>query len=214
MTFSIAVRTVPQRKELFDKLHKDLLRIEQHPSIKGIHISSSLAVTPNENGCLALEAALTDKTDWVIFLEDDAGLITDFIGSVERWINDHMIPDIHIYPLGCQYAESWPSLEATMWVYPIKKFYCSVALVIRASKVLSLIQHLRDNAHVKQGFDLMSGHWHKTISISEDLVTPIPCFVDHLGDDSTLIDGREGRDIVGHFRGFRGYDYSYRGLDG
>lgn len=213
MTFSIAVRTVPLRKELFNSLHEKLLEIEKHPSVKGIHVSSSLAVTPNENGCLALEATLYDESDWVIFLEDDAGLINDFIGSVERWMNDHMISDVHIYPLGCQYYESWPSLEATMWVYPIRNFYCSVAMVIRRSMIPSILTFIR-NQNVTQGFDLLLGRWHKTASVSDDLITPIPCFIDHLGDDSLLAMGRGNGDIVGHFRGFRGYDYSYRGLDG
>jgi len=214
MTFSIAVRTVPQRKELFDQLYQDLLKIQQYPSVVGLHINSNDKISPNHNGIQALELALTDKSDWIIFLEDDAGLITDFIGSVERWINDHMIPDIHIYPLGCQYSQCWPSLEATMWVYPIKNFYCSVALLFRAKMVPSLIDYYHKYIYGTQGFDLMVGNWHKTVSISDDLITPIPCFVDHLGDDSLLAGTRSNHDIVGHFTGFRGYDYSYRGLDG
>jgi hypothetical protein len=79
--------------------------------------------------------------------------------------------------------------------------------------VPSILTFIR-NQNITQGFDLLLGRWHKTVSVSDDLITPIPCFIDHLGDDSLLAMGRGNGDIVGHFRGFRGYDFSYRGLDG
>ena len=203
MTFSIAIRTVPERAQLFGSL---MARLEQEETVA---VSASLRedVTPNENGCLALEMAECQDTDWVIFLEDDAGLIDDFMGSVERWIEDHATDDIHVYPLGAQYK--FPE-GATAWVYPLDHYYCSVAFVIRRSMIPSLVEYFRARPAVNQGFDLMIAEWHRTVSPSNHLLTPVPCFVEHLGDESTLIDGRSERNVVGRFFEFRGYDFTYQ----
>lgn len=210
MTFSFAVRTVPQRKELFDQLMMQLYA-EAHrgePHVTGISINDQTDITPNENGCRALDAA--EPADWVVFLEDDAGLIDDFLPSVQRWLNDFSHPDIHVYPLGCQYMESWLGCQ-DMWPYMLRDYYCSVAFVIRPTMIASLTRFVRSMPHVRQGFDRLVAEWHAAVSPSTCLRTPIPCFVEHLGDDSTLLDGRPDRNVVGRFRGFRGYDFSYRG---
>jgi len=206
MTFSVAIRTVPQRKELFGAL---MARLAVEPIPVPVHVSSNADVAPNENGCLAIQKALGEPAHWILFLEDDAGLINDFFGSTERWLKDHARPDVHVYPLGCQYPLS-NDPEVTAWEYPLRSFYCSVALLIRATLAPSLLAYMRCNDHVRQGFDLMTGHWHRTVSDSPHLITPVPCFVEHLGDVSTLIDGRPDKDEVGRFQCFRGFDFSYR----
>lgn len=207
MTFSVAIRTVPARRVLYTALIAQLTTMCR--SNQSIHISERVDVTPNENGCLALESAARQGTPWVIFLEDDAGLIHDFFGSVERWLSAYARPDIHLYPLGAAYSRCF-SEKSNVWEYPISAYYCSVAFAIRTEHVGSAVAYLRANPHVTQGFDLMLGHWHRTVSPSEIFLTPVPCFVDHLGDDSTLVGNRPDHNVVGHFHGFRGYDYSYQ----
>lgn len=210
MTFSIAIRTVPKRAELFSRLMEDIHRLWT-PSVIGLHVSCDDKISPNENACKALERTTVDNADWTLFLEDDAGLIEDFFGSTERWLEKNAKSDIHLYPLGCQYSESWPK-GTDKWEYPIAAYYCSVAGIIRSSQVSSLIACIRTTyGHVQQGFDILSGHWHRTVSSSDNLLTPIPCFVEHLGDESTLIEGRPDRNVVGRFRGFPGKDYVYCG---
>lgn len=209
MTFSIAIRTVPKRFPLFSELFYRAACMIMDDSVLGMNISANPEVAPNENGCRALEGAAAFGADWVIFLEDDAGLIHSFLPNVKWWIGNHAQDDVHIYPLGCQYDHWEPG--ATAWKYPIPMFYCSVAMIIRGTQVPSLVAYFRQNSHVAQGFDLMSGHWHESISKSPCLLTPIPCLVEHLGDDSTLIEGRPERNVVGRFRGFKGYDFSYVG---
>lgn len=206
--FNVAVRTVPARQELFASLMTQLVKAVPSTLVHGIHVSSRTDVTPNENACLALHSVRPDAS-WTIFLEDDAGLIDDFFGSVQRWLAVHARPDVHLYPLGAAYSSQFPK-DRHVWEYPISAYYCSVAFVLRTDWVSSAVGYMRMNSHVHQGFDLMMGHWHRTVSASEYFYTPVPCFVDHLGDESTLIDGRPGRNVVGRFCGFRGYDYSYQ----
>lgn len=204
-TFSIAIRTVARRRAMFLEL---LQRLAAAPydGLVPFYASSEEDVSPNENACIALEGAAKFGADWVLFLEDDAGPVDDFFGSVERWLADHADPTVHIYPLGTVLGTS--NVPAIRW--PIEQFYCSVALAIRAAQVPSLIAYLRANAHVRTGFDLMAGHWHRTVSESPFLIAVQPCLVDHLGDESTLIDTRPDRNVVGHFPRFLGRDYSYR----
>ena len=211
MTFSIALRTVPERSFLFSSLMRQLVQETalSEGAVRGIHVSRRPDVTPNENACLALEAALQDRAEWTLFIEDDAGPIDDFLGSVDRWLAKYQREDIHIYPLGCQYSHAWPKI-GDAWEYPISKFYCSVAMVIRAVFIPSLLVYIRSH-EARQGFDLMSGRWHQTVSSSPFLLTPMPCFIEHLGDQSTLIDGRSERNVVGRFAGFAGREYVYRG---
>ena len=101
-TFAFAVRTVPARRELFLPLAARLGAMTVDPRVVGLAISeaSEPETAPNENGCLALEAAVASGPDWVLFLEDDAGPIDDLVGSVDRWLDDHAEPDGHLYPLG------------------------------------------------------------------------------------------------------------------
>jgi len=203
MTFSICIRTVPARSELFQSL---LVRLVTCAPGVPIFVSADAGVSPNENGCLALDLAPLD-TDWTLFLEDDAGPIDDFIGSTARWLADHAVHNIHLYPLGHPIGNANTASAATRW--DISCYFCSVALAIRTSLVPSLTSYLRANAHVRTGFDLMAGHWHRTVSDSAHLLTPSVCLVDHLGDVSTLIDTRPARNVVGHFTAFRGTSYTY-----
>lgn len=208
MIFSFAIRTVPSRVMLFSALWKKISELSERDNVVGVGVSGRVDVTPNENACLALELGIKSPSDWTIFLEDDAGLIDRFMENVTWWIDKHQRSDVHVYPLGCQYSRCW-SEGMVAWDYPIDAFYCSVAMVVRSAMVPSLISYMRSNAHVYQGFDLMTGHWHRTVSSSNYLVTPVPCLIEHLGDDSTLIEGRPARNVVGRFGGFKGYDFSY-----
>lgn len=208
MRFALAVRTVPQRRELFLDLLEQLAVAFCHPEVVALSISADANVAPNENACLALEGAAIADCDWILFLEDDAGLVKDFVGSVGRWLSDHERPDVHLYALGSPLCVS--DVPAVAW--PIEQFYCSVALAVRASQAASLVAYLRANAHVRTGFDIMSGHWHRTVSDSPCLLAAQPCLADHLGDVSTLIETRPERNVVGRFKRFLGADYSYHSV--
>ena len=208
MTFSLAVRTVPKREALMASLLVRLRGMLQSPDVLGLHISANADVAPNENGCRALEAALADRADWIVFFEDDAGPIDDLVGSLQRWLAAYAAAWVHIYPLGCQY----PLPEGDAWQYPIDAFYCSVAMVMRPSLVPEMISYFRCRPYLVQSFDILLGRWHKAASECPHMLTPVPCFVDHLGDDSTLAETRPGHDAVGHFQGFKGYDFSYGGV--
>jgi len=207
-TFSIAIRTVPARRALFsDLLFYRLRSAPYHDGFRGLHVSGDARIAPNENACRALEAAANDDAAWVLFLEDDAGPIDDFFGSTMRWLGDHGDRNVHLYPLAHQYAQLH---DRDFWDYPIANYYCSVAFAIKSVWVPSAVQYLRDNSHVRQGLDLMLGHWHRTVSTSAHFIAPTTCFVEHLGDESTLIDGRPARNVVGRLRNFRGCDFIYR----
>jgi len=209
MTFSIGVRTV--RREGADYLSTFLSRLAEigatsHRDVLGVHIcdGTGLDITANENGCRAIETALCDRPDWVMFLEDDVDPINDLIGSVQRWMEDHERPGVHLYPLACQYSQCFKP-GATAWEYRTGAYYGSQALLLRASAAPSAINYVRTEWAPHRGFDLALARWHESYAPeTTHLVTPVPCFVDHIGSVSTL-----GCN-VGRFAGFPGRDFSYQ----
>lgn len=217
MTFSIGMRTI--QRSGADYLSRTLARLgevglyplcaDRRPRVLGLHISdgTGLDISSNENGCRAIELALQDNPEWVLFLEDDIDVIDDFIGSIERWLADHEQPTIHIYPLGCNYSQCFTP-EMTAWRYRTGAYYGSQALLLRASRARAFVAYVRTYWLPNNGnraFDLALARWHESIEPEQPfLLTPVPCFVDHLGSESTF-----GYN-VGRFAGFGGHAYSYR----
>lgn len=207
LDMSVAIRTIPRRQESFTAL---IDRLQSFGWSNSIFVSADQFITPNENACRALEEASKESNKWILFLEDDAGLPIFFMKNLELWLASNAVDDVHVYPLGCQYAHCWNdrNYEDRSWDYPIDLFYCSVAMVIRREHAASLVEYIR-RCEVRQGFDILTGRWHRTVSPSSRLRTPVPSLVEHLGDDSTLAGDRAEKNIVGRFAGFGGWDFQF-----
>lgn len=206
MTFSIGLRTAPREVDYLTATLKRLAEsgTMKHPQVLGVHVAYGEGLTPNENGCRAMQFALNDKPDWVIFLEDDIDVLDDFIGSVSRWLSDHERPHVHLYPLACQYSRCFDE-RATFWEYSTPAYYGSQGLVLRAMPAQAFINFVRTEWKPPRAFDMALARWHEQYEPSTThLVTPVPCFIDHLGDVSTF-----GYN-VGRFEGWRGREYSYK----
>ncbi len=209
MSFSICIPTVPVRESLFSALATNFGSWLGHAQVLGLHVSGRADFSLNENSCRALEAAAGDGSEGVVFVQDDAGPIRDFVGSTERWLEAHQVEDVHVYPLAHAYALDQvclylPTPDAQRWNYPIEGFFGAVALVIRASMVPSLITYIKESG-LSLAFDILVGRWHRSISQSTFLIAPIPCFVDHLGSKSTI------GNTVGQYPCFLGQEWAYCG---
>lgn len=206
MTFSIGLRTALRE---VDYLTATLKRLSEsgtmkHPQVRGLHVTYGHGLTPNENGARALELALKDNPDWVIFLEDDIDVLDDFIGSISRWLTDHERPKVHLYPLACQYSQCFEEGKS-FWEYSTPAYYGSQGLILRAEPAKAFINFVRHEWKPPRAFDLALARWHEAYEPeATHFITPVPCFIDHLGDVSTF-----GYN-VGRFVGFKGREYSYR----
>lgn len=207
MTLSIGIRSITREPDYLQGLLARLFDVGvfDDARVLGLHVNYGEGLTPNENGCRALERAALDAPDWVLFFEDDMDVIDDFLGSIERWMTKYERPDIHLYPLGCNYSQCFLP-DSDCWLYGVSKYYQSGCFLLRADKVAHLCDFMRTRPPVSRErcFDLNIARWHQEIEPqTEYLHTPVPCFVNHVGEVSSM------GCAVGTFAGFAGRDYSY-----
>lgn len=210
MTFSIAMRTMPRPYDYCRDTLRRLVDVGvfQHRSVIGFHLHHGDGLTPNQNGIGALQRAVRDHADWVLFLEDDIDVIDDFMGSVERWLTRFAKPTVRVYPLGCFYPESIKeNRERGVWELPLPKYYGSQAVLLRTDDAASYAEYLGRLAHEESHFDLLLADWHiRQEPLQPHLLTPAPCFIDHLGEQSLM----GTWDRTGRMTEFAGREWSYR----
>lgn len=218
-TFSIAIRTVPRTPDYFRATLHRLIDSGtlQHPSLLGLHVSNRPDLTPNENGARALRLAAQDSPRWIIFLEDDVDMIDDFLGSVDRWLDNRAQATIHAFPLSCFYPlELARCVEAgdDYWDYPLDLYYGSQGFAIRLLDALSFAHWVErlpnDYPRRDVSFDLKLAHWHRMREPNFPFMrTPSVPFLDHTGEFSAI--GPPGSwERVGRVTDFPGHEWSYR----
>lgn len=165
----------------------------------------------NLNVAQALEIGIRSGKKWILFLEDDIDVISDFVESVSLWIECHSISDINIYPLGASYDQVDYAFKEgkTSIKYRAKDFYGTQAVVFRADAVGSLIKRLRDNPYEmnREGtcYDLIIGKWAVENSKFDYFITPVPSFIQHTGRSSVI----NPRYQTHMFNSFPGHNWSY-----
>lgn len=180
----------------------------QHRDVRGFHVSHGEGLTPNQNGFQALRMAAHDAADWIIFIEDDIDIIDDFIGSVERWLAKFATPEVLAYPLGSFYPTITPwHHERGAWDIPCDMYYGSQAVLFRTCDALDFARWAEQSGRDTE-FDLHIAQWQEArTSSGARLLTPAPCFVDHVGVKSAM--GSWER--TGRMLDFPGRAWSYHG---
>lgn len=217
MTFSIAIRTITRKA---DYCRGTLTRLVetgslQHPELLGLHISHGEGISPNANGCRAIQMAVRDGADWIIFLEDDVDMIDNFLSDVELWLEDWSAPNVLAYPLSCFYSDAVKeSRRRGAWDrYPLDKYYGSQGFAIRTADALDFanwLTGLNKPFDRDVSFDIHLAQWHLLRRPAvKHVITPAPCFLDHTGEFSSI--GPPGSwERVGRVAGFAGRQWSYQ----
>ena len=216
MTFSIGIRTMPRKQNYIGQTLQRLLESGtlQHPDVKGLHLHHGEGISPNQNGCRALLAAAKDEAEWVIFLEDDIDVIDDFIPSIQRWLTDWERQDVMAYPLCCFYSDATREFaKRGAYDIPISKYYGSQGILFRTPDAVDYanwLTSLGKSFERDVSFDIHLSQWHtERLPKQKTLVTPAPCFIDHIGEFSLMGDpGSWAR--VGPVEGFGGREFRYR----
>lgn len=218
MTFSIGLRTITRLQRYCQQTLQRYLEsgVVYHPSVVGFHVSHGEDCSPNENAVRALRMAARDNPDWVIFSEDDVDIINDLIGSLERWLDRFARPTVRAYPLGCAY----PGLiqlarDRGCWDYPLEQFYGTQVVVFRTVDALdyaTFLENIPIDANRRDiCFDLWLGNWHRQVEPNQlHLLTPAPCFIDHVGQFSIMGDNKQSWERCGRFEAFAGRDWSFQ----
>ncbi len=198
------IRTCPSRVKYCGRTVDNLVAsngAEYHPTL----IVSS-GKTPNENGLQAIREGvkMSDGKPFV-FLEDDLAFIANFNRSANLFTRDCDGLDQLFLPLCAPCPKEMKMARGLAWRYPQRVFYGSQALVIYPDKVEDLLKFAYGEVPVaKRGFDMLLSRWAKARGVTH-FFTPQRCFVQHVGVESSLHNGR-----FHHYSMWPGPDWTYR----
>lgn len=214
MTYSICIPTVtrPYRSHIFKRLVET--GTLEHPLVKGFHIGYDRG--PNDNAEHVMRQAIADNTDVILFLEDDIEIIDDFIGSIDRWLQDVRNPRVHVYQLGfapCNRTERSHAHKAIRrreltYKIPLQYYFGSCGLAFFRNDLI----HYCDTYATRpdwmehwKGLDVNISRWHERLEGPDQYIpAPIPCFIDHRGLQSSV-----GSRWTKGYMGFVGTEYRY-----
>lgn len=193
-TYSVVIPTTngPDRRPYFNNLMKHLGEhgILQHPLVKGFHVTIG-------NPFTALWAGLQDLSTYIIYLEDDAYPIRDFISCVDHWVEEHRTTRSQVfYPLwnGARGASKKAfNRGESKWDIPINKLFGSTAVVFPRSVAYVLHQEWLSgkNDTWRESFDVvLKDLHHRMLPNVTTLSTPIPCMVDKQSQPTPNFDER------------------------
>lgn len=210
MTYSIGIPTVnrPYRQQMFRRLVET--GTLTHPLCKGFHLAYDRL--PNTNIGHVMDQCIMDGTDWILLLEDDIEIVDDFLASVDRWLTNYEDPKVKFYPLGCGVRRKmkdarWQGKRA--WQWPLKDFYGATAIAMRTEQVKLYRACMHENFDWMMpvtGFDENLKVWH-TKYYGDYTITPVPCFVDHLGVETSQTMAEPH--WTGSYVGFEGTKIAY-----
>jgi hypothetical protein len=156
----------------------------------------SLRRSRNANAIECLKIGLATGAEWILFVEDDVDVCGDFLGSVDRWLAGHARRNRHLYSFCTPYKQirTVRARGGTAWEFPWKAFYGNQCLVFHkrdAALAAKFIEDRMNTWDTGQGFDLLLKHWAAaTWPGIPSLLSSVPSFAQHIGEESSLHFGR------------------------
>lgn len=198
------IRTGPSRIKYCGRTVDNLIASNDGEAHRIIVVSSNK--TPNENGLDALRAGIEASGGKpFVFLEDDLAFIRHFNRAADTFARTCGGVRSLILPLCANYWRHLEPLRGMAWRYPLNLFYGTQAFVITpadAQLFLDWIETVRPLEPA--GFDILIAKWaahHK----KTHFLTPHRSFVQHLGVESSLHNGR-----FHHYSTWPGDQWEYR----
>lgn len=164
------------------------------------------AKTPNENGIEALKQGIAASNGKpFVFLEDDVRFIKHFNQAAETFSRACSGVKTPFIPLCAAYPEGLNKCRGIAWRYPVKNFYGTQAFVIKPADAEAFLKFLKTKGELpSRGFDMLLKQWAESLKV-EHLLTPQRCFVQHIGVESSLHNGR-----FHHYSAWPGADWEFR----
>lgn len=165
---------------------------------KGLDVDTCIKPrVARENVARALFLGARTDADWVLFMEDDIDVCSDFLNSVGRWLDKHGVSTCHVFAFGAAYDQIRMAhkLRATAWGYPVEAFYGTQCFAIRPQDANSLAIWLETHRLVggvdaPGAYDISMQEWARTNWPSVDhFMASVPNFVQHLGEESAIGNG-------------------------
>ena len=164
------------------------LRRSGWPGAQRILVIDSMERTRNQTGVACLEAGLATGAEWILFLEDDIQVCADFLGSVDRWIDQRPQPAAPtLYTFYCPFGRaSYEGMDGA-WDYPLHLFNGCQAFALRsedASGALEYLWRLLPTWGSPGGFDRLLSAW--LLACGGQILASVPSFVQHVGYQTAM----------------------------
>lgn len=165
-----------------------------------------------------LRALTVPPCDWVLFLEDDLEFCADFFGSVQRWLTKAVKhnPDAHVFSFHTPWTPEGLKPTKKWWPYPCLESSGTQAFAIRWHEAQALYGwghwQLRQKMKPETGFDTVLKKWHRDTWPDVAFVASNPCFVQHIGAESSLFVERKvlpRKNMLRTNTTFRGREWRY-----
>lgn len=166
--------------------------------------------TANRNVARALKAGAESGAPWVLFLEDDIDVCSNFLNGVGRWLDRNSVVESQVYSFGAAYDILVPMFARgeERWQYPAKDFYGTQAFAVRFGDARELsiwINHHADDVDRIGAYDILMHGWAEYREISH-FCASVPSFVQHIGRESIIAP----RPTTHVFQSWPGRDWEYR----
>jgi hypothetical protein len=150
------------------------------------------------NGLASIRAVSGEDFDWLLLLEDDLAFCSDFLGSVERWLDAHARPDRAVHQF-FGFHRVPPGKPAAFDV-SLVKLRAAEAVALRREDAMDLLAwgeaHLltwrrlepwgATNAPPSEGWDKLIATWSLLMWPKRPGLMSHPHFVRHVGKESSL----------------------------
>jgi SAM-dependent methyltransferase len=190
----VAQGVAPERIHLC-ATHPDVVWLERE--LGGIPVTLDVPRvprTPNQNGLAQIQTIDPTSADWILLLEDDLNFCADFLGSVERWIQDWARPNRHLYRLFGFRVTPARSAPGAYDDLTLPRFAGSQAVLLRMDDAQDFLAWGQANletwggfrGNAKIAFDKLLATWLHAQWPGEPPVMSHPLFVKHVGFQSSL----------------------------
>lgn len=186
---------------LFDGGSKSLEYIvgSYRRSVFNVLWESEVKLAPNVNVGRALVFGGQLDVDWVLFLEDDIEFCKNFLDGVAWWLGHYAGTKHRLFTFYTPYREILTeynkilecsnNINVSTWEYPVDKFYGTQAFAVRPREAQSIGEYLVNLPYPTSGYDIEIQNWAKANPIQkepENFLSSVPCFVQHIGEQSVL----------------------------
>lgn len=145
-----------------------------------------------ENGSKCLLESAKSEVDWVMFIEDDIEVCSNFIKTVDSWLQKNAREDVYAYTMAAAYPENLKAAGLAgqdFWEYPIEAFYGIQCFLLRRDHARMFGEYLAQ-APGGQYNDMHLKDWLASEG-QRILLTPAPhSFIQHIGVVSNYHKGR------------------------
>jgi hypothetical protein len=150
-------------------------------------------LTSNAAFLQVVECGIATEAPWVVTLEDDVVVATNFLWRLDDWLGRHETSWMQMAPLYCPYQDTRAAHElgVDVWTYPVQAFYGSQGLLWRREGLQAFAEWYRAgglDGHGEGGLhDIQIQAWHaRTWPDVRYFATPVPSLLQHVGRYSAL----------------------------